>query len=497
MISMYQWHQVKTMREKGLAIKRIAKGLGISKNTVRKYLRCGEPPTFKTRAHEKKSDSFQEEIKAMIEKGYIGSRIYSEIQRTGYVGSPAGVYRCIRGYRYLKKVQEVSTTRFETAPGQQMQYDWKEWILSVDGKPVKIYLHDVVLSYSRMKSCCFSLSITGQDILRAIESALLFFGGTTSDLVIDNPRALVVAHGKNGVVQYNEAFLRFCGLYRIHPIACRPYRARTKGKVERPFYYFQEHFLRGLSVGSLLEFEQKLSEFTEGYNRRIHSTLGESPADRYRKEKEALAPLCVVEPTSLYSREIRRVSNDGYIAWGGAFYPVPMRLCLQDVWVESVFGRVLRVYEKDGTQIAEQAVSLNDSKSRPVHPEHEGMNQGFQEKKGGVRSALVARFLLLFGEIGPCYLKGLNEKVGANLYWHLSEILDCCKIYDSACVGRALEACIQIGAYHKNSVMRALEPTGVPSLSPEKHSLLREWPRVEMNRPLSMYAGIGQEVCHE
>lgn len=87
---------------------------------------------------------------------------------------------------------------------------------------------------------------------------------------------MVITHRKDGIVRYNDDFLKFCGLYGIQPSACENYRPRTKGKVERPFYYVQEQLLRGLEVKSLSEFAAKLKEFQDEYNQRPHSKLGRS-----------------------------------------------------------------------------------------------------------------------------------------------------------------------------------------------------------------------------
>jgi len=169
-----------------------------------------------------------------------------------------------------------------------------------------------------------------------------------SELVIDNPPQEVVTHKKNGVVRYTDEFLRFCGLYGITPNACRPYRARTKGKVERPFYYLEEHLLRGMEIKELGELDGLLASITAGYNARPHSTLGEAPDKRFEEEKVHLRVIPFVDPTLVYDREIRKVSNDGYVSWNGGLYVVPMSLCLHNVLVEVVSGRTLKIYDFAG-----------------------------------------------------------------------------------------------------------------------------------------------------
>lgn len=272
---------------------------------------------------------------------------------------------------------------------------------------------------------------------------------------------------------------------------------QLQGKVERPFYYIQEHLLRGLHVESLSEFEKRLRNFTKEYNRRLHSTLKESPEERFLREKERLRDIPSVEPRVLWNREHRKVTNDGYIWWKGNLYPVPMSYCLRDVMIEDVFGRLIRVYDINGKLIAEHQRDISGRKTRPVHPEHEAMNKGFNDKRKRIRSALVEKFISLFGEIGTRYIKGLKDNTGPNLYWHLEQILCCCDVYEVHVVRRAIEECIEIGSYHKNSIIRVL------SSSPLKGSFrdvsfkgLRFTTGRDITRPLSAYCVL-KEVGHE
>ncbi len=490
---MYKWQRVKSLRAKGVSIKKIARKLRLSKNTVRKYLRSSEPPHFKAREYEKMLNKHEDDVKEMLEKRYIGTRIYSELTGIGYGGSLSTVHRYIRDVKRQEEISGKVTTRFETPTGKQMQYDWKEWWLPVEGRAVKIYIHEVVLSYSRKKYYTYSLSVTTSDVIRAIEEAIHFFGGVTSEIVIDNPRQMVITHEKNGIVRYNDEFLRFCGLYGIEPDPCQNYRARTKGKAERPFYYIQEHLLRGLEVKALSEFDIRLKGFMDGYNSRVHSTLKETPEDRYLREKGYLKEIPEVEPALLYERQIHKVSNDGYISYGGGFYPVPMRLCLKEVMVEPVSGRLLRVYDEKGVLAIEHKVNPFRGGVRPEHPEHEEMNRRFREKKDAQRSEIVNRFLETFDN-GRLYIEGLKERTGANLYWHLSEIMKYTELYGVSEVSGVLAECIIIGAYHKNSVKRLLSVRKIqePAVSPVLTAQM--FPHVDIRRGLSAYR---VEVSHE
>lgn len=457
MISMYKWQQVKALKAQGVSIKQVARKLNLSKNTVRKYLRNPHPPEFKARGYEKLLDPYEETVQEMLQKKYIGTRIYNELLTRGYGGSLSTVHRHIADKKEAEQMNEKVTTRVETEPGCQMQYDWKEWHLPVEGNLVKVYLHEVVLSYSRKKYYVSSLGITSQDVIRAIAGAIEHFGGLAVELIIDNPKQMVITHRKDGIVCYNDEFLMFCGLYGIQPNACRNYRARTKGKAERPFYYLQEHLLRGLAVNTLSEFDGLLSAFTQQYNARPHSDLKESPDERFLKEKPLLKEKPHIDPALLYDKPVRKVSNEGYISWGGAFYPIPMHYCFKDVRVESEFGKKISVWDLGGHLIAEHAVRLFDKTLRPAHPQHDAMNDAYRKKKETYRAERVKKFIETFPQAGSLYVEGLKAAVTANLYWHVEEIMKYTVVYSAADVAAVLSECIEIGAYHKNSVMRLLQ----------------------------------------
>ena len=80
----------------------------MSKNTVRKYLRSSEPPCFKARQYKRLLDQYEDEVKEMLEKQYIGTRIFDELHQAGYTGSLSSVHR------YIADIKESEQ---ETAKG--------------------------------------------------------------------------------------------------------------------------------------------------------------------------------------------------------------------------------------------------------------------------------------------------------------------------------------------------------------------------------------------
>ena len=198
-------------------------------------------------------------------------------------------------------------------------------------------------------------------------------------------------------------------------------------------------YLRSLSPPKFKarDYKKKIDK----YNARDHSMLKESPDKRFLREKEHLKEIPPVEPILLYDREIRKVSNDGYISYNGGLYPVPMRLCLNKVMVESVFGKIFRVYDEKGLVAIEHQVNLFGKGIRPEHPEHEEVNKKYREKKEAYKSETANRFIEIFEDNGNLYIEGLRQRVGANLYWHLIEIMKYTLVYPVEEVSSVLRDC--------------------------------------------------------
>ena len=121
------WHAIQVLRRQGQSKKAIARQLAISRNTVKRYLKRNTPPAYQRKPEEKLLDRYAEQIKDMVAQGFIGTRVFKELARLGYQGSLTTLYRYLRQFQELREAAEKTTIHFETPPGQQMQYDWKEW----------------------------------------------------------------------------------------------------------------------------------------------------------------------------------------------------------------------------------------------------------------------------------------------------------------------------------------------------------------------------------
>ena len=121
---------------------------------------------------------------------------------------------------------------------------------------------------------------------------------------------------------WNIRFLELCGDYRVEPVACAPGRPRTKGKVERPFFYLEQHLLKGGAWADLDAFADDLLRFSAACDALVHGTTGERPIDWFERARDLLTPL-PTRPFIGTHEAVRKVSWDCLVSFGGSRYSVP------------------------------------------------------------------------------------------------------------------------------------------------------------------------------
>ena len=180
--------------------------------------------------------------------------------------------------------------RFETPPGHQAQVDFAEFRFPWG----KRYALLVVLGYSRMLWLGFYPKQDMHALFRGLEAAFAFFGGVPKELLFDQMKAVITRDLRlqGGQLVKNEEFLRFAAHWGFLPRACRPYRAQTKGKVERPVRYVRENFVYGRDfLGDADLDEQSTRWLAEIANVRVHGTTRERPVQRLLQEQPLLGAL--------------------------------------------------------------------------------------------------------------------------------------------------------------------------------------------------------------
>lgn len=286
--------------EQGVSQAAIARKLGISRRTVYRWIQAGEldrdldaeSVRYKRRPRvARKIDSYRAIIRARLEEypELTAVRLFEEIRAAGYPGGYTQVKEYVRKVR--PRPPEEPVVRFETAPGEQGQVDFAHFRLPWGRR----YALLVVLGYSRLLWLRFYPRQNMRTLIRGLEAAFRAFGGVPRELLFDQMKSVVTRDERleGGGLTENAEFLRFAAHWGFRPRACRPYRAKTKGKVERPIRYVR----RSLVYGRTFAGDADLNAQAEWWlgrvaNVRRHGTTGERPVDRFeREERAALGPL--------------------------------------------------------------------------------------------------------------------------------------------------------------------------------------------------------------
>ena len=374
-VPMVESEVVRQMRELAAqhwGAKRIARVLGIARNTVRRYLRGGPRAEVQVRPQARALDTPQRAEAQRLYRGpaegnaVVAARL---LAAHGVVASVRTVQREVAGLRRELRVQQVATVRYETAPGEQMQIDFGQKLVRIACELVKVHLLVAVLSYSRRCFVKAFLSERQDDWREGIATAFQHFGGVTRFVLGDNAKALVVDRDRvTRTVTFHPAYLAFCRDWGVIPRACQPYRARTKGKTESGVKYVKRNALAGLEFASFAALEGHLTEWMRLADERVHGTTHERPLDRFvRAEQAALQPLPARPLPSRERRLQRRVANDALVDIDTVRYSVPHRLVRDHVEV-LVGEQEVRVFH--GATLVATHRRSTEPHTRVIDPAH-------------------------------------------------------------------------------------------------------------------------------
>ena len=313
------------LKGEGRSIRGIARELGVSRNTVRKYARASGVPKPKPRAKRgSKLDAYKEYIDGRLSEGLENCVVVlREIRELGYEGCYATLTNYVRGHRRPR--QPSATMRFETESGEQAQVDWGVFsYIGEDGRKHRMWAFVMVLGWSRAIYVEFVRRADVAAFIRCHLNAFDYFGGVPRRCLYDNAKVVVLGRDDDGRAQWNGRMLDFARRVGFELRLCRPYRAQTKGKVESGVKYVRGNFWPAVRFGDDADLNRQALGWCDGIaNARIHGTTGQVPKILLAKERAQLGALPDRSSLSVYLREDRKVGRDGYVNWDGSWYGVP------------------------------------------------------------------------------------------------------------------------------------------------------------------------------
>lgn len=347
MLTSIEVNQIHSLAKQSLSISKIAQQTGLSRNTVKKYLRS----PLERKPGRISRDNLEEK-NFLIREWFIGAEgNCAVVQRKfehefGVSINPRRMRRFCEKFRTeLKPI--LAPSRYETGPGQQMQIDFGQKEVKINGQWVRIHFFVAILGFSRS---IFVKAYTCENQatwLNGLEQAFKAFGGVPCTVLSDNSRCLIQEHRKKGAIQLTSAYQNFCEYWRIKAIASSPYHPQSKGKVERAVRYVKTNALVLKDFESLEDLNQWLERWRLTIaDQRVLNDLAnglKTPKERLELEKGYLMEL---KPRA-YSviEENRKVDSAGLIRVENNFYRLPNSYANKDVQI-LVHDNVITVSRK-------------------------------------------------------------------------------------------------------------------------------------------------------
>lgn len=480
MIPMGMWVTVRQLYASGKSIRHISRELGFSRNTVRKAIRSCSPFKYRRKPYRNSVlEQYRDRVDEMLGKGFIGTRIMEELRKQGVIVPRTTFYRYLKGLKAQQKGKAVM--RFETPAGLQAQFDWSPYTLKIGGELTKVTIFSFILGYSRYQHFFVSLKADQASCFEALEDSFFYVGGVPKELLVDNSRIFVINPSRPHF-EWNRFFLEFCGHYMVRAVVCRVRSPQTKGKVEKPFYHLEQHFIKGREFGSFEDFIRALGEYEGQRNRRLHPTTLKVPQEALGDEKPYFSPL----PSGSFistKEAFRKVSHDCLVAFGGNRYSVPHQYAAKMVWVKTSQGRRIRILSSKGELLAEHGIAKGKGRIFIDEAHYEGLR-----KRAKGAGWLKKEFLELFPS-AEGFVDGVFAQQKYNYPYHLSRILHLAHLYPRQALQEAFLLAEQHNTYSWGFIKGVLEAHyPLEQEQPERMPIsLRVLPRVSIRRDLEAY----------
>jgi len=292
---------LRVLRSHGWSLTALAREFHLNWRTVKREVEAEEARRYQERA---KPTALTQAQLAHVERrlvvcpGIRATVLHLELcTGYGYWGSYPAFARHLRGLRPARVADPE--IRFETDPGRQVQADWGHLGLWPLGERlVELYGMVAILGYSRKPAFRFATDLTRTTTLEKLTWCLQDLGGAPREVLTDRDPAFCVGQTGDGKAILAPDWVDLAAVLGVVPKACRPYRAQTKGKVERMVRELKEGCLPWLS-GQPMPPQPTLSDYDAMAKRwvdevvsvRRHRTTQKVVGEAWAEERELLRPL--------------------------------------------------------------------------------------------------------------------------------------------------------------------------------------------------------------
>lgn len=365
---MEDWAEIRRLsRAEGMPIKAIARRLMVSRNTVKRALAAGEPPSYRRESKGSIVDEVEPQIRELLaEFPDLPTTVIAD--RIGWCRSITVLRERVRQLRpHYRPLDPSSRTTYR--PGELAQCDL--WLPPVrvplgaaqEGSPPVLVM---VSGYSRWLMARMIPSRHAEDLFAGHWALLSKLGAAPKALVWDNESA--IGQWRGGKPQLTASATAFRGSLGIRIVQCRPGDPEAKGLVERANAYLETSFLPGRRFSSPRDFNDQLADWLERANARPHRALECRPVDRLEADRVAMVALPPVAPVVGW-QTTTRLARDHYVRVASNDYSVPPSSIGRKVEVLADLQQVVVSCAASRVAQHERCWAVHQTITDPVHAE--------------------------------------------------------------------------------------------------------------------------------
>ncbi len=200
----------------------------------------------------------------------------------------------------------------------------------------------------------------------------------------------------NGKVYKASTLITACAKLGINLVHTKPYDPQSKGKIERFFLTVRTRFYPLLKENPPKDIDELNKRFwkwlEEDYHRRVHSSLGMSPLDKFMSQANSIK--IFNDPESLnaifYKRDFRKVYLDSTISVNSKLYEVPLKYVGEKIEIRYDLENpdTVYIFENDQIVFTAKPVSFSDNshvrRKRDIPTmDNKSNNMFYQSTQGG------------------------------------------------------------------------------------------------------------------
>lgn len=488
MIDFHHYQQIHHLHtQEHLSLSQIAERLDLHPETVSHWIKR---PRFERRQmppRPSKLDPFRPDIARWLEQHpYTARQIWQRLRQQGYTGQYSIVSELVHKLRPSPAKAFLS---LQFLPGQCAQLDWGHagW-MPVGSTRRRVSFLVLVFCHSRKMYVEFTLGQSMEQFLSAQQNALIFLGGVTTEMMVDNCKTAVLNHPLGGPVTLHPRYVDFAQHYGFTIKPCTPRQPQQKGRVESAVAYIKGNFLRGLELHSLESLNAQARHWLNNVaNVRQHAHTRRTPDELFLEEIPKLRPLNLSQYEACNYLAVG-VNNRARVVFETNRYSVPPAHANRPLTLKLYPDRL--VFYNDHNQQVATHVRCYDRHQDCEQPEH--VEALLAQRRQGRRQQQWVRFMNL-SPVSEAYYQALEQR-RENPRQHLLKIVALSEHHGVEATARALQDAFELQVFGSEYIANILTQRARHEVTPGALHLTRASDQLELELPppdLSVYERLG------